>query len=519
MGYPQEALALDIELPAPLRKLLLRNDLQVDAPFDRRIFTNRDLNLDHVSLLGFDMDYTLAIYLQDALEKLSLESTTAKLLARGYPAEIGNADPDPRFAIRGLMVDKKLGNIIKQDRHGYVGRGYHGVRRLSDDDRRPYRDQRLGMELERFAPVDTLFALPEVTLYAQAVELIDHRPELWPGGKPPSYTEAWTDVRECIDEAHRDGSIKDIIRQRPADFIEQDPELPRTLHKFRSAGKKLFLLTNSFFPYSNAVMEFLLGGKMSSYPDWFAYFDWIVVGARKPGFFTDGAPFQELDRTGAPVGPERQDVQRGKVYQGGNQLGLQASFGCHGDEVLYVGDHIYGDIVKSKKSSGWRTALVVQELQHELQVRRARGMTLQEIESLYRLRSQLAEKISALRHVSRVLARLPVEQLTEESKMSTGEGSEMLELTQEQVRVRLDRLRAYEAETVATLEKRTQEVDEAFNPYWGSSFSERYDTSRFGAQVENYACIYTSRVSNLRFVSPAKYFLSPHGSLPHAFPR
>lgn len=91
----------------------------------------------------------------------------------------------------------------------------------------------------------------------------------------------------------------------------------------------------------------------------------------------------------------------------------------------------------------------------------------------------------------------------------------MLEKTQAEVRLQLDRLRAYEAETVETLEKRTLEVDGAFNPYWGSSFSERYDTSRFGAQVENYACIYTSRVSNLRFVSPAKYFLSPHGSLPH----
>lgn len=509
------ALATDIELPAPLRKLLLRNDLQVDAPHDRRIFTNRDLNLDRVEMLGFDMDYTLAIYFQDELEKLSVESTTRKLIARGYPAEIGNADPDPRFAIRGLMVDKTLGNIIKQDRHGYVGRGYHGVRKLSDDDRQPYRDQRLGTELERFAAVDTLFALPEVTLYAQAVELIDRRPELWPGGKPPSYTEAWIDVRECIDEAHRDGSIKDIIREDPASYIEQDPELPRTLHKFRSAGKKLFLLTNSFFTYSDAVMRFLLGGKMSSYPDWFAYFDWVVVGARKPGFFTAGAPFQELDRSGNPVGKPRQDVQRGKVYEGGNQLGLQKSFGCHGDEVLYVGDHIYGDIVKSKKSSGWRTALVVQELRQELRVRRARGMTLQEIQSLYRLRSQLAEQISALGHVSRVLGRLPLEQLTEEANLTEGEGSEMLGETQTKVRERLDRLRAYEAETVETLEKRSREVDEAFNPYWGSSFSERYDTSRFGAQVENYACIYTSRVSNLRFVSPAKYFLSPHGSLPH----
>jgi hypothetical protein len=34
--------------------------------------------------------------------------------------------------------------------------------------------------------------------------------------------------------------------------------------------------------------------------------------------------------------------------------------------VLYVGDHIYGDIVKSKKDIGWRTMLVVPELEVEL---------------------------------------------------------------------------------------------------------------------------------------------------------
>lgn len=37
-------------------------------------------------------------------------------------------------------------------------------------------------------------------------------------------------------------------------------------------------------------------------------------------------------------------------------------------QVLYVGDHIYGDILRSKKSLGWRTMLVVPELETELRV-------------------------------------------------------------------------------------------------------------------------------------------------------
>ena len=35
-------------------------------------------------------------------------------------------------------------------------------------------------------------------------------------------------------------------------------------------------------------------------------------------------------------------------------------------QVLYVGDHIYGDILRSKKTLGWRTMLVVPELATEL---------------------------------------------------------------------------------------------------------------------------------------------------------
>lgn len=42
--------------------------------------------------------------------------------------------------------------------------------------------------------------------------------------------------------------------------------------------------------------------------------------------------------------------------------------GVKGKEVLYVGDHIYGDIVRSKKEWGWRTFLIVPELFQELKV-------------------------------------------------------------------------------------------------------------------------------------------------------
>src|SRR5688572_4500359 len=108
-------------LPSPIRRVLQEAELVLEAPFARRIFTNRDLAFDQIPVIGFDMDYTLALYRQDELEALSIRCTLDKLLTRGYPVALRDIKSDPAFAIRGLVVDKKFGNIIKMDRHGYVG--------------------------------------------------------------------------------------------------------------------------------------------------------------------------------------------------------------------------------------------------------------------------------------------------------------------------------------------------------------------------------------------------------------
>lgn len=42
--------------------------------------------------------------------------------------------------------------------------------------------------------------------------------------------------------------------------------------------------------------------------------------------------------------------------------------GAKGKDILYIGDHIFGDILKSKKRQGWRTFLVIPELAQELHV-------------------------------------------------------------------------------------------------------------------------------------------------------
>jgi HAD superfamily 5'-nucleotidase-like hydrolase len=287
------------ELPRPLRHLLRASGHEAASPYTRRIFTNRDLDFDTIEVVGFDMDYTLARYRQSELDAISVEATLDKLLEAGYPRELLSIEADTGFAIRGLVVDTRLGNLLKMDRHGYVGRVHHGRDELSKAQRqRIYRNKRVLRERGRFAYVDTLFSLPEVHVYASLVTMLDERPELWPEEKRPSYERAFNDVRAAIDASHQDDSIKKRIKDDPARFIIADPELAPTLHKLRSSGKKIFLLTNSYAPYSNAVMKFLLDGKLPSYENWKNYFDWMVVGAKKPGFFEEGQPFLEVELDG-----------------------------------------------------------------------------------------------------------------------------------------------------------------------------------------------------------------------------
>jgi hypothetical protein len=67
-------------LPQQLSDLLQDDGLEIKAPETRRIFTNRDLAFEQIDVIGFDMDYTLAVYNQAELEALSIESTIRKLI-------------------------------------------------------------------------------------------------------------------------------------------------------------------------------------------------------------------------------------------------------------------------------------------------------------------------------------------------------------------------------------------------------------------------------------------------------
>ena len=51
-----------------------------DIPLEQRIYCNRSLKMKSIKAIGFDMDYTLARYKQEAFEKLAYDETIKKLV-------------------------------------------------------------------------------------------------------------------------------------------------------------------------------------------------------------------------------------------------------------------------------------------------------------------------------------------------------------------------------------------------------------------------------------------------------
>jgi HAD superfamily 5'-nucleotidase-like hydrolase len=475
-----------------------------EVPRGRQIFVNRNLRLDRIDLVGFDMDYTLAIYHLKRLETLAFEMTLARMIeSMGYQPSIGALTYDPDFVIRGLVVDKLHGNIFKMDRHNHVGRCYHGRRPLpSADLKRLYRDEKIHLSAPRFAWIDTLFALPEACLFALIIELLEGQ------GEAVDYTELFDDIREAIDGVHRDGTLKAEVKKDLGRYVLKDADLGPALHKLRSGGKKLFLLTNSLWDYTEAVMTFLLDGVLPEYPSWRNYFDVVITGAAKPAFFSERRPLLVLGPTGEPLG-EATALERSRWYEGGDLVTFERLVGIGGDRVLYVGDHIYGDILRSKKSSLWRTCMVVQEIEEEMAWLDSKQAELGDLSRLEDVRIRVEDEIAAHRAALNALDRR-VEKLGPDAPGRAG-----LDAERRRFKAELEALRRAHRDANAQIASLVRAIEEGLNPYWGLTFKEGNENSRFGEQIEVYACLYTSRASNFVHYSPMHYFRSPRAAMPH----
>lgn len=464
----------------------------------RRVFTNRTLNLRSIKAIGFDMDYTLIHYVVEAWERSAFRHLKARLDARGWPVE--GIEFDAKMVALGLILDLDHGNVVKANRFGYVKRAAHGTALLAYDRQRElYSRDQVDLADPRWVFLNTQFSLSEACMFSHMVDRLDEG--RIPGG-PHNYADVYEVIRASLDEAHMAGQLKAEIVADPDRFVEKDPQLPLALLDLKHAGKKLLLITNSEWSYTRPMMTWAFDPHLPDGMTWQELFDIVIVSARKPSFFEHPNPaFEVVDEEKGHLLPVPAPHTDG-IFLGGHAAAVEEELGLSGDEILYVGDHIFSDVRVSQSLLRWRTALVIRSLEDELAALSAFEGRQATITRLMADKTRLEHRYSSLR-----LAR---------QRRQQGYGPQPTQTVPE-LAAAMDAIKAELKALDDEIQPLAVESGGLANERWGLLLRTGTDKSHLARQIERYADVYTSRVSNLLAMTPFAYLRSPRGSLPHDF--
>ncbi|XP_071570332.1 cytosolic purine 5'-nucleotidase isoform X7 [Temnothorax nylanderi] len=453
-----------------------------------RIFVNRSLHLENIKFYGFDMDYTLAEYKSPQYEQLGFNLLKDRLVSLGYPQEIKAFEYDPSFPVRGLWFDTLHGNLLKVDAYGNILVCVHGFEFLKHSQvYELYPNKFLQLDESRVYVLNTLFNLPETYLLACLIDFFTNSPQytrektgVKEGELTMSFKSIFQDVRNAVDWIHLHGDLKSKTIENLDEYVKKDERLPMFLTRIRESGARVFLLTNSDYVFTDKIMTYLFDFPHGARPDephrnWKTYFDTIVVDARKPLFFGEGTILRQVDtRTGAlKLGTHKGPLHTGEVYSGGSCDVFTELIGAKGKDVLYVGDHIFGDILKSKKIKGWRTFLIVPELVQELHVWTDKCQLFAELQSLDVMLGEMYKNLDS----------------------STKEKPDISKLR-------------------ASIRDVTHKMDLAYG-MMGSLFRSGSRQTFFSSQVVRYADLYAATFLNLIYYPFSYMFRAPAMLMPH----
>lgn len=442
------------------------------------IFCNRTLNLKKISHIGLDMDHTLVTYHSERFEALAYENMKAKLVENfGYPEEVLKLKFDFKRAIRGLVIDRNQGNLLKVSRYGAVKQAYHGLEKVDfRKHKRLFGTRFIDLGDPSFDCVDTTFSISHACLYAQVVDLKDSNPSY----EIPDYVTLANQLNQALDLSHRDGSIKNVVVADPEKYVKRSESIVRGIQKFKKYDKTFFLVTNSDYLYTNEILKYAIDPYLDG-EKWSEFFDYSFTLSMKPRFFYSSLPLLKIDTETSRMENWDKEIVKG-VYQGGSASLLSTAWDLVGDQILYVGDHIYGDILRLKKDCAWRTGLIIEELGEEIaQNQRAMNFTTD-------IRILMDQKMELERYLNDLVAERLERQVPEEDK-------------EQKVR---DQISALDEKIKPLLEKRIG----LYNPHWGPVMRTGVEESQFANQVERFSDIYMPSLEDLLMVSPRHYFRS-----------
>ncbi|MFP5520047.1 MAG: HAD-IG family 5'-nucleotidase [Bdellovibrionia bacterium] len=451
-----------------------------------RVFVNRTLNLKRIRYIGVDMDHTLIRYNSEAFEHLSFTTMIEKLVKKGYPEDLKKLKFDYNFAVRGLVIDRTKGNLLKLNRYTAIRASYHGLKPLDfKTHQKLYKSTYIDLSNPDYMAVDTSFSISLAVLFAQIVDLKDADSQ----NRYPDYPRIADDVLEALDESHRDGSLKEVVKQNLEKYIIKDEALVKNLEKYRKHGKKIFVLTNSDFHYTKLLLDYAINPFLKDCKSWSDLFEFVITFAQKPKFFYESQRFLKVDAQTGMLSNFEGTLAPG-IYQGGNAKKFTNDLGLNGDDILYIGDHIYGDILRLKKDCNWRTAMVIEELDIEIENNKKAEPINQEIETLMRKKEPLEDDLTDL--------------MTKKIEKETPVNETEIEQLQKTI-----------GEIDTQISQLIKSQQALYNQHWGQLMRAGNEESYFAYQLDRYACVYMQKLTDLLDLSPRTYFRAPRRPLSH----
>jgi len=465
------------ELYKSLKTDIYSKELSQNGVSRGDVFANNDLDLRNVSSIGFNYDYTLALYseeLHGTLYKMAADKLVEEF---HYPSDISHYKYDATFPIRGLHFDMKNGYLMKISSTNRVQLGavYRGYRKIADEEvLNEYGGTMINIDLismdarnraaRIFQRMD-LFSMAFLSLLTNVIEYfmgkrIDFN---------PSYI--YYDVEKAINEVHTSGDMHQAIINDLDRYLPKKKGLETYLNRLLSNKKRLFLMTNSPFSFVDKGMTHLF------HSDWRDIFEIVIVDARKPTFFTCGEsrPFRNINlKNGTYLWDHVKDFQRYGVYGEGNIKSFTKFGGYEGSGVIYFGDHVHSDLMDPVERIGWRTGAVIPELACEINIGNSEGY-IRDIDWLV-----------TLEHLISVL--------------QVNKGLDTSALLNEW---RVER---------KSLRRKSKNL---FNPYFGSMFRTHQNPTSFSLRITQYADLYMSSIENLLNYSDDFHFLPSRNLLPH----